>query len=156
MAGAIARNPAWCHLAALGNELREGLNVFVIDSERLVGAETTHFAPEHGPATLGSPIVVAPFPIRSRAYFSLCHRNNTTSFSKLCRSGVTQICRSFHGCSLRYAPGSGFPAPSSAWPREAVEPADGSSSSTRTVRYRRISSVSFRFRSNSSTACAGD
>ena len=32
MAGAIARNPAWCHLAALGNELREGLNVFVIDS----------------------------------------------------------------------------------------------------------------------------
>src|ERR1700685_1862516 len=52
MLGAIARGSARYYLAALGDEAAERAHVFVIDLERLVGAEAAYLAPSaRTPAT---------------------------------------------------------------------------------------------------------
>jgi hypothetical protein len=71
------------HFSAFCNELSYGSGVFVIDFERFVGAETAHFAPEHGPAARPSFFVVTSFATRSAAWFSSCHMFNYLALGTL-------------------------------------------------------------------------
>src|SRR5580700_10185138 len=50
MLGAVARGSARHYLAALGDEAAECAHVFVIDLERLVGAEAAYLAPTARPS----------------------------------------------------------------------------------------------------------
>jgi hypothetical protein len=74
MTGAIPRDPAGCHLPALGYELRNHSDIFVIDHQGLVSTEPTDFAAEHRPAPGGSLLIITAVPIGPCAEFPLCHR----------------------------------------------------------------------------------
>jgi hypothetical protein len=73
MTCAVSGNPTRGHFPALCDELRNGPDVFVIDLQGFVGAETTHLASEHGSPTRRPLFVVHPVPARPRAHLSLCH-----------------------------------------------------------------------------------
>ena len=73
MASAVAGNPARRHFAPFGDKLRNNPEILVIDPQRLIGAETAYFAPEHWPAARRAFLVIRSLPTWSRAPFHLCH-----------------------------------------------------------------------------------
>src|ERR1700719_2091200 len=62
MLGAIARSPARYYLAALGDEAAERAHVFVVDLQRLVGAEAAYHAPSARTSTTHPAAATSPPP----------------------------------------------------------------------------------------------
>src|ERR671922_1619784 len=73
MTRAVTRDPARCHFPSLRHKLGNGSDIFIVDSECLIGAESTNFATKHGSPTGSALLVIRPLATRSRACFSLCH-----------------------------------------------------------------------------------
>jgi hypothetical protein len=73
VARAVSGNSAWRHFSALGNELGDRSEIFIIDRQRFIRAKSTHPASKHWSAALTAFIVVRSFSIRSRTSFHLCH-----------------------------------------------------------------------------------
>ena len=75
MTRAVAGNSTRGHFSTLSDELRDRPDILVIDLQGFVGAETTHFTPEHRSPTRRPLFVVRSLPIWPRAaHLSLCHR----------------------------------------------------------------------------------
>jgi hypothetical protein len=75
MTRAVAGNSTRGHFSTFSDELRDRPDILVIDLQGFVGAETTHFTPEHRSSTRRPLFVVRSLPVWPRAaHLSLCHR----------------------------------------------------------------------------------
>jgi len=77
MSRTVAGDSAWGHLAPLSNELRDRLDILIVDSECLIGAETTYLTPKHRTPARRSLFVVSPFASWSCPHFPLRHVSNS-------------------------------------------------------------------------------
>jgi len=61
------------HFPPLRHKLCKSPNIFIVDPECLVGAESTNLAPKHRPSTRSASLVFWPLPIRPPAWLPLYH-----------------------------------------------------------------------------------
>jgi hypothetical protein len=76
MTGTVSGDPAWCHLAPLGDKLGNRPEILIIDLQRLIGAKTANLASKHRPTALPTFVIIRSFAVRSRAPFELGHISN--------------------------------------------------------------------------------
>src|SRR5262245_52832893 len=72
MTRAVTGNSTWSHFPTLSQKLGDDPQIFVIDRQSFVCAETTDFATKHRSTTRRSLFVVHSFPARPSVPLSLC------------------------------------------------------------------------------------